>query len=131
MGQSRIGNIMKILLAEDDPNIIKIAQMVLERVGGHQVDAAIDGGEALSKALNNDYDLIVLDGMMPVHPGLEVCQLYKQQKKGPQARIIFLSAKSSQKDIKDFLENGDGYIQKPFEPKDLCLLIDDILLKAA
>ena len=122
---------MKILLAEDDLNIIKIAQLVLEKVGGHQVDTAHDGGQALEKALNNDYDLIILDGMMPVHPGLEVAKLYLEQKQDPKAQIIFLSAKSSQEDIKNFLAIGTGYIQKPFEPQKLCPLIDDILKEAA
>ena len=122
---------MKILLAEDDMNIIKIAQMVLERVGGHSVDAAYDGGVALEKALAGDYDLIILDGMMPVHPGLEVCKLYREQKVGHQAKIIFLSAKSSQKDVLEFLSVGHGYIQKPFEPQNLCSLIDDIMKKVA
>ena len=122
---------MKILLAEDDSNIIKIAQMVLERVGGHSVDLALDGGKALELAVINDYDLIILDGMMPVYPGLEVCKLYKAQKPESQTIIIFLSAKSSQKDINDFLSIGDGYIQKPFEPQKLCQLIDDIIAKVA
>lgn len=122
---------MKILLAEDDLNIIKIAQMVLERVGGHQVETATNGGQALEKALAGDYDLIILDGMMPVHPGVDVCKLYREQKQGSQALIIFLSAKSSQADIKEFLDIGNGYIQKPFEPQNLCNLIDDILKKAA
>ena len=122
---------MKILLAEDDMNIIKIAQMVLERVGGHCVDTAFDGGIALEKALAGEYDLIILDGMMPVHPGLEVCKLYREQKKGNQAKVIFLSAKSSQKDILEFLSLGHGYIQKPFEPQSLCNLIDDIMKKVA
>ncbi len=122
---------MKILLAEDDLNIVKIAQMILEKVGGHQVDVANDGGEALDKGLNNYYDLIILDGMMPVRPGLEVCKLYFEQKQGEKARIIFLSAKSSQKDINEFLSLGSGYIQKPFEPQNLCNLIDEILQKAA
>lgn len=122
---------MKILLAEDDANIVKIAQMVLERVGQHEVDTALDGGEALEKALANEYDLIILDGMMPVYPGVEVCRLYTEQKQGKKADVIFLSAKSSQKDIKEFLSIGTGYIQKPFEPQKLCQLIDQILKKAA
>ncbi len=122
---------MRILLAEDDHNIVKIAQMVLERVGHHQVDTATDGGEALTKALAGDYDLIILDGMMPVYPGLQVCKLYKEQKQGPQAKIIFLSAKSSQQDIQEFLAVACGYIQKPFAPQNLCPLIDDILKRAA
>lgn len=122
---------MKILLAEDDLNIINIARLVLEKVGGHHVDTATDGGEALQKALNEDYDLIILDGMMPIHPGAEVCRLYQQQKQQNQAKVIFLSAKSSQEDIQEFLKLGHGYIQKPFEPQNLCQLIDNILKDAA
>lgn len=118
---------MKILLAEDDQNIIKIAQLVLQKVGKHQVDTAMDGGEALKKALEGDYDLLLLDGMMPIHAGTEVCRLYQEQKTGAQAQVIFLSAKSSPKDINEFLSLGLGYIQKPFEPQNLCQQIQAIL----
>ncbi len=122
---------MKILLAEDDLNITKIARMVLEKVGHHQVDHAKDGGEALEKALANDYDLIILDGMMPILPGVEVCRQYHEKKQDRKAQVIFLSAKSSQNDINEFLSLGEGYIQKPFAPQSLCNMIDDILKKAA
>lgn len=122
---------MKILLAEDDNNIVKIAQVVLEKVGGHTVDVALDGGQALEKALNQSYDLIILDGMMPVLPGVEVCRRYFSESTQPNARIIFLSAKSSKEDIEEFLKLGSGYIQKPFEPHSLCQQIDDILKRAA
>lgn len=122
---------MKILLAEDDPNIIKIAQTVLERIGRHEVDTAKDGGEALEKALIGNYHLIILDGMMPIHPGLEVSKIYRNKQKERKTRIIFLTAKSSQKDINEFLTTGDGYIQKPFDPNQLCQLIDNIMERAA
>ena len=122
---------MKILLAEDDLNIIRVARTVLERIGGHQVDIAKDGGEALEKALKGDYHLIILDGMMPIHPGIEVGRLYRKKQKESKTRIIFLSAKSSQKDINEFLTIGHGYIQKPFEPGQLCHLIDNIMEGAA
>lgn len=122
---------MKVLLAEDDPNIVRIAQLILEKVGKHQVDTALDGTQALEKALANDYDLIILDGMMPGYPGIDVCRLFKEQKPTAKAKVIFLSAKSSQKDINEFLALGTGYIQKPFEPQNLCNLIDAIINKAA
>ena len=78
---------MKILLAEDDVNIVRIARTVLEKVGGHQVDTAKDGGEALEKALKGDY-LYYLSRMMPVHPGIEVCKLYRKKQKKSKTRII-------------------------------------------
>ena len=118
---------MKILLAEDDLNIVKIATMVLQKVGKHEVDVAHDGEEALTKAITNEYDLLILDGMMPKMPGIDVCRNYYQDKQPPRARVIFLSAKSNQDDIKEFMQLGDGFIQKPFAPQNLCQEIDEIL----
>ncbi len=120
---------MKILIAEDDQNISTIAKMVLERVGKHEVHVVADGRSALNSALDGAYDLIILDGMMPELSGPEVCRLYKEQTANA-TPVIFLSAKSSQADIQEFLNLGVGYIQKPFNPQTLCQQIDTIL-KAA
>ena len=122
---------MRILLAEDDANIVKIAKIVLEKVGRHHVHVCMDGGSALQTALNEDFDLLILDGMMPVMPGVEVCRQYGLKKQGKKAAVIFLSAKSTQEDINEFRELGCGYIQKPFEPQNLCSLIENILRQAA
>ena len=103
----------------------------MEKVGGHQVEVCMDGGSALNKALAEDFDLLLLDGMMPILPGVEVCKQYHQQKQGQKAMIIFLSAKSSREDISEFKQLGSGYIQKPFDPQSLCSMIDDILRTAA
>lgn len=121
---------MKILIAEDDPNILTIAKLVLERVGHHSVTQATNGRDALDAAIKDNFDLIILDGMMPELSGPEVCRQYKEQieaKSGTQAPIIFLSAKSTQADIQEFLDLGIGYIQKPFNPQTLCQQIDMIL----
>jgi DNA-binding response OmpR family regulator len=120
---------MKILIAEDDQNISMIAKLVLERVGKHEVHVVADGKLALEAALANTFDLIILDGMMPELSGPEVCRLYKEQSTNS-SPVIFLSAKSTQQDIAEFLDLGVGYIQKPFNPQTLCQQIDTIL-KAA
>lgn len=120
---------MKILIAEDDNNISTIAKLVLERVGHHNVIVAANGREALNAALQQQFDLIILDGMMPELSGPEVCRQYREQCAN-QAPVIFLSAKSTQADIKEFLELGIGYIQKPFNPQTLCQQID-MIMKAA
>lgn len=120
---------MKILIAEDDNNISMIAKLVLERVGKHEVHVVADGRTALNTALSNSYDLIILDGMMPELSGPEVCRLYKEQSTSG-TPVIFLSAKSTQQDIQEFLDLGVGYIQKPFNPQTLCQQIETIL-KAA
>lgn len=117
---------MNILFAEDDSNISTIAQIVLERVGGHTVTLVNNGRDALEQALTNPYDLIILDGMMPELSGPEVCRQYKEQVQNP-VPVIFLSAKSTQTDIQEFMSLGAGYIQKPFNPQTLCQQIDMIL----
>jgi DNA-binding response OmpR family regulator len=109
---------MRILLAEDDLNISKIARLALEKIGGHQVEWAPDGEVALEKALTGDYDLILLDEMMPHMNGLKVCELYKEQCPHPKP-VIFLSAKSQESDINAFKKFGLGHIPKPFDPMTL------------
>lgn len=117
---------MKVLLAEDDQNISTIAKMALEQLGGHSVDLAHDGAEALELAMNNSYDVILLDEMMPKLNGLKVCQEFVEQK-GRETPVIFLSAKSQDSDLKEFEANGLGLIPKPFDPTQLCSLIDNLL----
>jgi two-component system response regulator ResD len=117
---------MNILLAEDDQNVAMIMQICLEKIGGHSVTWAEDGELALQAALNSNFDLIILDGMMPRRPGLEVARELKKQ--GSQTPVIFLSAKS---DEKGFSEFGVGFIPKPFEPTLICGKIDSILLSAS
>jgi two-component system OmpR family response regulator len=122
---------MKILLAEDDQNISIIAHMTLEELGGHDVTVVNDGEAALEAALENKYDLILLDEMMPKINGLRVSEMYRQQREGKQAPIIFLSAKSQESDIEKFLSNGKGHILKPFDPATLCQTIVKIMEDAS
>lgn len=117
---------MNILLAEDDTNVSLITQLCLERIGGHSVTVVADGALALQAATSQNFDLIILDGMMPKLGGLEVAK--ELMKLGhTQTPIIFLSAKSEEKDIQQFLEIGTGYIAKPFDPQTICASIDNIL----
>jgi DNA-binding response OmpR family regulator len=117
---------MRILFAEDDMNISTIAKIVLERVGHHEVTVVNNGRDALETALLGEHDLIILDGMMPELSGPEVCRKYKEQTANA-VPVIFLSAKSTQIDIQEFMELGAGYIQKPFNPQTLCQQIEMIL----
>ncbi|MCB0384430.1 MAG: response regulator [Bdellovibrionales bacterium] len=120
---------MKILLAEDDPNISLIAKLALEQIGGHQVHVATNGRMALEMALSYDFDLILLDEMMPEMNGLTACRNYYAQATNP-SPVIFLSAKSQESDIKEFTETALGYIPKPFDPATLNQSISRILSKA-
>lgn len=118
---------MKILLAEDDESISKIAKMTLELIGKHKVTQAFDGEQACKLALENDFDLILLDGMMPKMNGMDVCKSIKASPKS-NVPIIFLSAKSQESDIRDAIKAGAiGYIQKPFEPATINQQIEKLL----
>lgn len=117
---------MRILLAEDDHNISKIACMALEKIGGHQVEWVDDGEKALKRALEGDFDLILLDEMMPHLNGLKVCELYKEQAAHP-VPVIFLSAKSQEADILAFKNLGLGHIPKPFDPMALSDQIKNLM----
>src|ERR1700722_1323670 len=117
---------MRILLAEDDPNISVIAKLSLEKLGSHDVTVVNDGEKALHEALSHDYDLILLDEMMPKMNGLSVCRAYKAKCASPKP-VIFLSAKSQESDIREFSEAGVGFIPKPFDPMKISGQIDALL----
>jgi DNA-binding response OmpR family regulator len=106
---------IRILLAEDDANISVIAKLSLERLGGFDVTVVHDGEQALHAALTGNYDLVLLDEMMPKKNGLLVCKEYKEQTQEPKP-VIFLSAKSQESDLREFSANGIGFIPKPFDP---------------
>lgn len=117
---------MRVLLAEDDPNISVITRLSLEKLGGHTVTVVADGESALREALTQNYDVILLDEMMPKMNGLSVCQAYKAQCSAPRP-VIFLSAKSQESDIREFEQTGTGFIPKPFDPMKLPGQIDALL----
>ncbi len=120
---------MRILLAEDDPNISVIIQICLEKIGGHDVVVRENGELAIETALREPFDLIILDGMMPKKSGLQVA-LELQSAGVIGTPIIFLSAKTDEKDIQQFLKLGTGYIAKPFDPQTICARIDEIMRQA-
>lgn len=122
---------MRILLAEDDPNISLIAKLSLEKLGGFDVTVVNDGESALLEALTQAYDVIVLDEMMPKMNGLSVCREYKSKCSTQPKPVIFLSAKSQESDIREFSDNGIGYIPKPFDPMKISLQIHELLKRSA
>lgn len=120
---------MNILLAEDDQNIAIIAKMALEHIGGHSVSVATDGDMALQLALTGNWDLILLDEMMPNKNGIVVCQEYLEQATN-KIPVIFMSANTQEKSVTAFLSLGIGHIPKPFDPATLNQQIFDLLQKA-
>ncbi len=120
---------MNILLCEDDPNIATIARLALEHVGHHQVTWVADGNAAKSNAMTGQFDVILLDEMMPHKSGADVCNEIRQLGQ-PTAPIIFLSANPQTARVEEFRPMTVGYIAKPFDPLQLCSQIENILSSA-
>lgn len=115
----------KILIVEDEPGMRMGLQDNLE-FEGFSVDSAEDGEAGLDKILNNDYDLVLLDVMMPKMSGFDVCR--KVRKEGIATPIILLTAKGEEIDKVLGLELGaDDYVTKPFSLRELLARIKAIL----
>ncbi|GAA0093146.1 response regulator transcription factor [Paraclostridium bifermentans] len=106
----------KILIIEDEKNISSFVRMELE-FEGYITQVIEDGKQGLDEAINKDYDLILLDLMLPSLNGIEICRRLKKEKDTP---IIMLSAKDSVMDKVSGLQMGaDDYVSKPFAIEEL------------
>lgn len=107
----------KILIADDEPDILEILKFNLDNEG-YEVITAKDGDDALEKARRNQPDLVILDVMMPKKNGVEVCQILRSQPAFNETLIIFLTAVNDEGTHIKGLETGaDDYISKPISPK--------------
>jgi len=108
---------MKLLIVEDEPGISSFLKEGLEEAS-YSVDISCDGKSGLELALKNEYNLIILDWMLPAMSGIEVCrQLRKAENMIP---IIFLTAKQTLDDLVFGFDAGaNDYIKKPFEFEEL------------
>ncbi len=107
----------KVLIADDEPDILEILKYNLVNQG-YEVVTARDGDEALEKAKRTSPDLIILDVMMPKKTGVEVCQLLRMQPAFKETLIIFLTAVNDERTQIQGLETGaDDYLSKPVSPK--------------
>ena len=106
----------KILVADDEPNIVQLLRMYLKNEG-YEVVAAADGREALDTFARETPDLVLLDLMMPELGGLDVCTEIRKQSDAP---VLMLTARSDDIDKIVGLEVGaDDYITKPFNPREV------------
>lgn len=107
----------KILIADDEPDILEIIEFNLQ-AQGYDVTSAKNGDEALEKAKKILPDLVILDIMMPGKNGIEVCNLLRMMPAFKETRIIFLTALSDETtEIKGLESGADDYITKPISPK--------------
>ena len=121
-----MSKIPKILVVDDDPDIVEILRYNLS-LGGYDVKSAFNGKEAIKKAKIFLPEIILLDVMMPEMDGIEACSLIKEIPSLVNTRIIFLSARSEDyTQLSAFDAGADDYISKPVRPKILLKKIESI-----
>lgn len=114
----------KVLIVDDEPNIVTALEFLLRR-SGYDVRLATNGAEALEQVAAYRPDVVLLDVMMPVKSGYEVCQKIREQPELAPIRIVMLSAKGGEAEINKGLSLGaDLYITKPFSTQELVAAID-------
>jgi len=118
----------KILIVDDEPNILISLEFLLTK-GGFQVFVARDGAEALDIVKQETPAIVILDVMMPNVDGYEVCSYIKGSEHYQDMKVIFLSAKSKDEDIKKGYELGaDLYLKKPFSTRALMKKVKEMAL---
>ncbi|MBR5442252.1 MAG: response regulator transcription factor [Clostridia bacterium] len=121
----------KVLIAEDESAIREIISITLKRAG-YEVTEACDGQQALDTyhSKNGDFDVVLLDIMMPNVDGLEVCKQLRNE--SSTVGIIMLTAKTQEMDkVSGLLMGADDYITKPFSPSELMARVDSVYRRVA
>ncbi|MCR5600312.1 MAG: response regulator transcription factor [Ruminococcus sp.] len=114
----------KILIADDEPNIVALVSRYAQREG-YDVTAVFDGRQAIEACAKEDFDIIIMDVMMPDTDGFTACKKIKESKDIP---VIMLSARGTEFDKLFGFEVGvDDYVTKPFSPMELMARIKVIL----
>jgi len=117
----------KILIVDDEPDILEFIKYLLDRED-YQVETALNGSEAIEKAKTFKPELILMDVMMPIMDGIEACRQIKLQPDTKNIFIIFLTARSEEySEIAGFEAGADDYINKPVKPRVLLSRIKAIL----
>ena len=117
----------KILIADDEPNILISLEFLMKREG-YAVTVARDGQEALDAVARERPDLVLLDVMMPKKTGFDVCQALRADDRNRDIRIVLLTAKGRDTDVaKGTALGADAYMTKPFSTKELVAKVRELL----
>lgn len=117
-----------VLVVEDDLSILHGLLDVLV-FNGYAATGVEDGAEGLKMALEKDFDLIILDLMLPTLDGLSICKTIREKK--PAQGIVILTAKGAEDDIiKGFKVGADDYVSKPFSLRELMVRVEAVLRRA-
>lgn len=117
----------RVLIADDEPNIVAALEFLLER-NGYEVHVARNGEEALKLIEQHRPDLLLLDVMMPLRSGYDVCQRVREREDWRHIKIVMLSAKGRDVEVNKGMSLGaDEYITKPFSTSELVARINALL----
>jgi len=117
-----------ILIVDDEASIRQVLRMYLEKEG-YFIEEAEDGLDAWHKMEQTEYDLIILDLMLPLISGVELCAQLREKKQTP---VIILSARGDQSDrLRGFEAGADDYVVKPFSPREVVFRIKTILQRTS
>ncbi|MCG7871306.1 MAG: response regulator [Candidatus Thiodiazotropha lotti] len=117
----------KILIVDDEPNIVFSVEFLMKR-SGYEVVSAADGEQAMQLLADEVPDLMILDVMMPRKNGFEVCAEVRNDQRLSDLPILMLSAKGRDAEIKKGLSLGaDAYITKPFSTHELVEKVNQLL----
>lgn len=124
-----MSNFANILVVDDEAHLADgISENLIAE--GYASEVAHDGAEGLAKILNGEFDLVILDVMMPKLDGLQVCA--KIREAGKQTPVLFLTVKNDPQDrIRGFEAGGDDYLAKPFHLGELLLRVAAILKRSS
>ena len=119
-----------ILIADDEPNIVTALEFLLQR-HGYRVLIARNGEQALQQVDKGRPDLVLLDVMMPVRSGYEVCAAIRERADLGHVKVVMLSAKGRDAEVaKGMALGADLYITKPFSTRELLAKVDALLAEA-
>jgi len=119
---------IKVLIIEDEPDVVDLLRLNFNRQGGFTTSSAADGATGLQAARTHSPDLVILDLMLPRMSGLELCKILKNDPKTARIFIIMLTAKTETADrILGLSLGADDYVIKPFSPREVILRASRIL----
>lgn len=117
----------KVLVVEDDPNVIELLRLYLQKAG-YEVLVAEDGSQAIAAYQDQKPDLVILDVMLPYLSGWEVCRQIRKEGETP---VILLTARGESADkILGFELGADDYVVKPFDPQELLARVRAVLRRS-
>ena len=117
----------KVLIVDDEPNIVTSLEFLMRRCG-YEVAVARNGEEALALVASFLPDLVLLDVMMPIKSGYDVCRALRESPDTCHVKIVLLSAKGREAEVSKGLSLGaDAYVTKPFSSRELTRQVGELL----